>query len=105
MGIADSPATARRSAPPAVPVARPLPQRAHTAIRPPAAAATSSPGGDPGGAPLARTVGFVIHQLLAATPELRGPPADLRQTIGAYRTHLASRIHYSGPVRPVDLRV
>jgi len=38
-------------------------------------------------------------------PELRGPPADLRQTIGAYRAHLASRIHYSGPVRPVDLRV
>jgi hypothetical protein len=49
--------------------------------------------------------GFVIHQLLAALPELRGPPPDMPRTIGAYRAHLALRVHYSGPVAPVDLRV
>ena len=105
MAIADSPAVARHGGPPAAPVARPLPQRIHAAIRPPANTGTSVCRGDPGGAPRAHSAGFAIHQLLAAMPELRGPPADLRQTIGAYRAHLASRIHYSGPVRPVDLRV
>jgi hypothetical protein len=49
--------------------------------------------------------GFVIHQLLAAQPDLRGPPPDMPRTIAAYRAHLALRIHYSGPVGPVDLRV
>jgi len=130
MAIPDSP-VARRSGSPAAPVVRSLPPRIHAAIRPPANTSTSVCRGDrlareaagrahevhietainrgpafgEGGAPLARSAGFAIHQLLAAMPELRGPPADLRQTIGAYRAHLASRIHYSGPVRPVDLRV
>ena len=105
MAIADSPAIARRSALPATPAARPLPRPDHAAIRPPAHVVASSGGSDLEGALLARSAGFAIHQLLAAMPELRGPPADLRQTIGAYWAHLASRIHYSGPVRPVDLRV
>jgi hypothetical protein len=55
--------------------------------------------------PLARSAGFVIHQLLSAQPELRGPPAARAQTIGAYQSHIAKRIRYSGPVTPVDLRV
>ena len=143
MAIADSPAVARRSGPPAAPVAGaraprpqdagrpPAPPRTHAAIRPPANTSTSVCRGDrlarevagriheahieaainrgpaigEGGAPLARSAGCAIHQLLAGLPELRGRPADLRQTIGTYRAHLASRFHYSGPVRPVDSRV
>jgi hypothetical protein len=105
MAIADSPAIARRSGPPAAPVARPPPRPDHAAIGPPERTVASLGDNAPGGAPLGRTAGFAIHQLLAAMPELRGPPPDLRQTLGAYRAHLASRIHYSGPVRPVDLRV
>jgi hypothetical protein len=131
MAIADSPAGALRSGPRAAPAVPPLPPRIHVAIGPPAntsasvcrggrlarevagrvhevhieAAIDRGPAFGEGGAPLARGAGFAIHQLLAAMPELRAPPAELRQTIGAYRAHLASRIHYSGPVRPVDLRV
>ena len=105
MVIADSTRVAWRNGPPAAPSPRPPPQRAQAASGPAAGAATSPGGSDRGGAPLARTAGFVIHQLLAAMPELRGSPPDLRQTLGAYRAHLASRIHYSGPVGPVDLRV
>jgi hypothetical protein len=104
MAITDSTALAWRRGLPAAPGAGPLPQP-HAAITPQARAAASLGGSGLDGAPLVRGAGFAIHQLLAARPELRGPPADLRQTIGAYRAHLASRIHYSGPVRPVDLRV
>jgi hypothetical protein len=49
--------------------------------------------------------GFMIQQLLAARPELGGAPANRQKTIAAYQTHLAARIHYSGPVTPVDLRI
>lgn len=49
--------------------------------------------------------GFLIHQLLSAEPELDGSAPDRRQTIAAYQAHLARRIHYSGPVRPVDLLI
>jgi hypothetical protein len=66
--------------------------------------------GEPGrraraGVPLARSAGFVIHQLLSAQPELLGPPPGRAQTITAYQAHIAKRIRYSGPVTPVDLRV
>jgi hypothetical protein len=47
----------------------------------------------------------MIQQLLAARPELGGAPANRQKTIAAYQTHLAARIHYSGPVTPVDLRI
>ena len=85
---------------------RPRPERTDACIgRPRREPAAPLDGPDLAGAPLARGTGFLIHQLLAAMPELRGPPPDLPQTIGAYRAHLARRIHYSGPIRPVNLRV
>jgi hypothetical protein len=65
MLTADSAAVARCTGPPATPSARPLPQRAHAASAPPAAAATAL-GDVHGGAPLACHAGFAIHQLLAA---------------------------------------
>jgi hypothetical protein len=107
MAILDRTAIARRTGLAAAPPAtRPRPERAHAGIGRPACDPAATPGGTAlAGAPLARGTGFLIHQLLAAMPELRGPPPDLPRTLGAYRTHLASRIHYSGPVMPVDLRV
>jgi hypothetical protein len=47
----------------------------------------------------------LIHELLAAAPELASAPPSRTQTVAAYRAQLARRIHYSGPVIPVDLRV
>jgi hypothetical protein len=52
-----------------------------------------------------RGTGFALQQLLAAQPELRGPPASRSRTIAAYQAHLTTRIRFSGPVMPVDLRV
>jgi len=107
MAIAERTAIARRRGPAATPAAvgaRAAPAAA--GLGPPARDSGARPWRPgPAGAPLARGTGFLIHQLLAAMPELRGPPPDRPQTIGAYRAHLASRIHYSGPVTPVDLRV
>ena len=54
---------------------------------------------------LARSTGFAIHQLLSERPGLRGPGPGPAQSIVAYQALLARRVHYSGPVRPVDLRV
>jgi putative transposase len=53
----------------------------------------------------ARSAGFTIHQLLAAQPELRARPASRPRTIAAYQAHLATRVRFSGPLLPVDLRV
>lgn len=54
---------------------------------------------------LERATHFSIHQLLADAPELgRAPPSPLR-TLAAYRAQLVHRIHYCGPIAPVDLRV
>jgi hypothetical protein len=54
---------------------------------------------------LERATSFLIHQLLAAAPELCTMPPSRPRTLAAYRAQLAQRIHYSGPVIPVDLRV
>lgn len=105
MAIAASPVIVRPSGLPTALASRLLPQHVQPALDPAPGATLALGGSDPGGAPLARSAGFAIHQLLATMPELRSPPADLRQTIDACRAHLASRIHYSGPVGPVDLRV
>jgi hypothetical protein len=101
-GIAAHLAGARRGSRATEP--RPDPRRAapfDTDVGLPARA----PHGEPGSGAPTRSNGFLIQQMLAAMPELRGPPQGLPQTISAYQAHLAKRIHYSGPVRPVDLRV
>jgi hypothetical protein len=54
---------------------------------------------------LERATHFSIHQLVAETPELGRAPPSLPRTLAAYRVQLAQRIHYSGPIAPVDLRV
>jgi hypothetical protein len=48
---------------------------------------------------------FLVHELLAAAPELGIGSPSRRQAVAAYQAQLARRIHYSGPVIPVDLRV
>jgi hypothetical protein len=106
-GIAVHLGGARRGSRTAEP--RPDPRRsapADSGIGRSARALLGAPGdsGPAGGAPT-RSNGFLIQQMLAAMPELHGPPQGLPQTISAYQAHLAKRIHYSGPVRPVDLRV
>jgi hypothetical protein len=54
---------------------------------------------------LERGTHFLIHELLAAAPELgRAAPSGPR-AVAAYQAQMARRIHYSGPVAPVDLRV
>ncbi len=75
--------------------ARPLPR---PAAPPSAAPALVAPTFE-------RSAGFTIHQLLAAQPELRAPPASRTRTIAAYQAHLATRVRFSGPLLPVDLRV
>jgi hypothetical protein len=99
VGIAGSPVASERLGRPAPPHPEPLPER-------------SRPGPTPGAATdelaaprLERATHFLIHELLAAAPELgRAPPSGL-QTVAAYQAQLLRRIHYSGPVTPVDLRV
>ena len=61
--------------------------------------------GDLGLPRLERTTHFSIHQLLAETPEFGAAPPSLPRTLAAYRAQLAHRIHYSGPIVPIDLRV
>jgi hypothetical protein len=83
--------------------ARTAPERARPQPRPAAPPPTAAP---PLVAPPSdRSAGFTIQQLLAAQPELRGPPASRPRSIAAYQAHLATRIRFSGPVTPVDLRV
>ena len=81
--------------------------------RPPPEAPRPGPSATPGAAPtsalalpkLERATHFSIHQLLAAAPDLGRTAPSRPQTMAAYRAQLAHRIHYSGPVAPVDLRV
>jgi hypothetical protein len=54
---------------------------------------------------LERGSGCLVHQLMAAAPELGPPPPSRRRMHAADEAHLAGRIRYSGPVMPVDLRV
>jgi hypothetical protein len=48
---------------------------------------------------------FLIHQLLAEAPELAAATPSRPRTLAAYQAQLAHRIHYSGPVAAIDLRV
>jgi hypothetical protein len=68
------------------------------------ATSATGPAPDPPAAPGLARAHFLIHQLLAEAPELAAPPSRPR-TLAAYQAQLAHRIHYSGPVAPIDLRV
>jgi hypothetical protein len=99
VGIAGSPAASER-------LHRPAPPRAG---RPPEG---SRPGPTPRPATgefaaprLERATHFLIHELLAAAAGLGMTPPSRSRTVATYQAQLARRIHYSGPVIPVDLRV
>jgi hypothetical protein len=98
VGIAGSPVASERLGRPAPPHPEPLPER-------------SRPGPTPGAATdelaaprLERATHFLIPELLAAAPEL-GRAAERAADRCRYQAQLMRRIHYSGPVTPVDLRV
>jgi hypothetical protein len=85
----------------ALPPPPPAPERARPRPGPaarPTSGATAPP--EPG-----RVTHFLIHELLAAAPELGSTAPSRARTVAAYRAQLAQRIHYSGPVIPIDLRV
>lgn len=48
------------------------------------------------------SAGFEVQLLLAEAPEA-APPAGA--ALGAYRSQLAHRMHYAGPLLPTDLTV
>ncbi len=81
---------------------RPIPERAQSGRR---AAIVASATADLALPRLERGTHFSIHQLLAEAPELGRTAPSRPRTLAAYRAQLAHRIHYSGLIAPVDLRV
>ena len=101
IGLAVSSAARARGRPGMLPVERPAPE----AARPRPAPAPKSATGDLSALRLERVTSFMIHQLLAAAPELGLASPSRPRTLAAYQAQLAQRVRYFGPVLPVDLRV
>jgi hypothetical protein len=99
VGFAGSPAASERLARPAPPRPERPPERSRPG--PTSGAAT----GEIAAPRLERATHFLIHELLAAAPGLGLTPPSRSRIVAAYQAQLARRIHYSGPVIPVDLRV
>ena len=96
-----SAASERLGRPGALRPERPVMERARPRTGPAAAPAS----GRVAPPKLERTTHFLIHELLAALPELGTAPPSRPRTVAAYQAQLAQRIHYSGPVIPIDLHV
>ena len=103
LGIANSPAASERLGRlGALPPERPAPGRAQPRSGPSIRLAS---GDLVAQSRLGSATRFLIHELLAAAPELGALPPSRLRTVAAYQAQLAQRIRYSGPVSPVDLRV
>jgi hypothetical protein len=84
------------------------PMRPHHGARQPEVAslwpATSRPAPAPSRAP-SHGAAFHAQQLSGPFPAQGAPPPHPAAILAAYHAHLAGRIRFYGPLRPLDLRV